>query len=278
MSSVKLVAEIGINHNGNMAYVKKMIEIAADAGFDYVKFQKRNVEKTTPTNKWDVPKDTPWGTLKYIDYKRKLEEVDYDMVEILCGENKIGWFGSPWDVDSVEYLASYMPEYIKVASALVTDYDVLQAIKETHIPVIISTGMSSKEEIEKALLILEPNQVKYILACTATYPSANEEMNLSFIQTLAKQYPYHKIGFSNHHPGVFFAAASVMYGAEMVEVHVTLDRSMFGSDQAASLEPEGQFKLCKYVRDLQVAIGNGDWVVWDSEEPVKRNLRWKDYK
>jgi len=277
MRDVLMVAEIGINHNGDMSHVQSMIENAAEAGFDYVKFQKRDVHVTTDPEKANTVKSTPWGDMQYLTYKLRLEGIDYDEVDSICNAYNIGWFGSPWDVASVQYLASYSPEYIKVASATVTDHATLAAIKDTNIPVIISTGMSTKEQFDSALRILGREQVKYILACTSTYPTANNEMNMQFMRTLADQYPWAKIGFSNHNPGVLFATSSVLYGAEMIEVHVTLDRAMFGSDQAASIEFAGQKKLCHHVKALLEGEGDGAWHVYGSEWPVIKNLRWKDF-
>jgi len=278
MQDVSLVAEIGINHNGDMDVVEHLIKEAAVAGFDYVKFQKRNLMETVPPNKRRQPKETPWGVVSYMEYKQHLENIDYDFIENYCNAYNIGWFGSPWDVDSVEYLASYNPEYIKVASAMVTDIPVLKAIRRSHIPVIISTGMSTEAQFENALKVLDREQVRYILACTSTYPTEPYEMNMSFLRTLANQYPWAKIGFSNHNPGILFAAASVLYGAEMVEVHVTLDRAMFGSDQAASIEPQGMRKLRQYIENLRLGHGDGNWVVYPSEEKVAKSLRWKEYE
>jgi len=253
----KLVAEIGINHNGDMENVKRLIRMASLAGFDYVKFQKRNVTKTTPPEKWDVLKRTPWGEIPYIKYKRRLEDIDYDSIEICCQQEGIQWFASPWDVDSVNFLDRYHQRgLIKVASACVTDLDLLRAIRDSGRPVILSTGMSTKQQFDVACGILT-GQIKYILACTSTYPTAPEEMNLQFLRTLKKEYPFAKIGFSNHNPGILFAASSVLYGAEMIEVHTTLDRAMFGSDQAASIELEGMIKLQKYVRSLEKGMGDG---------------------
>ena len=283
-TSCKLVAEIGINHNGCLETVCKMMDMAKAAGFGYVKFQKRNVEKTTPTNRWNDLKDTPWGQVKYIDYKRELELSDLDY-ECICeeAENRgLTWFASPWDVDSVEFLSKVClnvsqvwartPRFIKVASACVTDLDLLDAIRSTSVPVIISTGMSDKKQFDVAIDILG-DQIEYVLACTSTYPTAPTEINLRFVRTLKREYPKYRIGFSNHSPGVIFAAASVLYGAEMIETHVTLYRSLFGSDQAASIEFEGMCKLNKYVFSLEQGLGDGAWHVWKSEEAVIKNLR-----
>jgi len=276
MNHAKLVAEIGINHNGDMKIVKHLIEEAAGAGFDYVKFQTRNVDACVPKERRNEMKSTPWGDMTYLDYKKKLEDIDYDMIDTWCIANEIGWYSSPWDVESVRFLEPYNMPYIKVASAGNTDLGLLEAVKDLDVPIILSTGMTTQDQFDKTWGIVG-DKVDYILACTSTYPTPNSEMNLKHIQTLRDEYWSCKIGFSNHNPGILFAAASVLYGAEMVEVHVTLDRSMFGSDQAASIEPAGMRKLVKYVRAFEDGIGDGRWHVWESEKPVIKNLRWKDF-
>lgn len=277
-STVKLVAEIGINHNGYMENVRALMAAACSAGFDFVKFQKRNVDKTTPPNKRNEPRETPWGTLPYIGYKRRLElgKKEYDAIQSLSIDLGIPWFASPWDEDSVQFLTQYPLPYIKVASPSVTDYNVLEAVKQTDRPVIISTGMSTKQEFDGALAYLG-DRVEYILACTSSYPSAPNEQNLAFISTLKREYPHRRIGFSNHSPGIVFAAGAVLLGAEMVEIHITLDRAMFGSDQAASIEPSGMHRLRKYVQSFVDGIGDGKWQVFPSELAVMRSLRWKQF-
>jgi len=172
----------------------------------------------------------------------------------------------------VDFLAKYNPPFIKVASALLTNFGVLEKIKETGLNVILSTGMSTKEEVIRSVDFLGL-QVKYILACTSTYPTKVEDVNLKKILTLRKQFPNKKIGFSNHHPGILFAASAILLGAEMIEFHQTLDRAMYGSDQAASIETPGVFKIVDYIRDLKKAMGDGSWRISKDEEEVKKALR-----
>jgi N-acetylneuraminate synthase len=274
MAKCKLVAEIGINHNGDGDMVGKMIKLAKDSGFDMVKFQKRNCDIIVPEDKKNQMKETPWGNIKYIDYKKKLElsQRDYESIDIYCTAVGIDWFASPWDIDSARFLKQFDTEYIKIASACLTDIELLKEIKKDNKKIIISTGMSSKEEFDIAMEIVG-DRVEYILACTSTYPTVPEEMNLRFITRLKAEYRKYKIGFSSHSPGIFLPATTILYDTEMIEVHITLDRAMFGSDQAASIEPAGMRKLVKYVRDLEKAKGNGNWTVFSSEEPVKFNLR-----
>lgn len=275
MSKIITVAEIGINHNGDLTTAFKLIEEAKQAGCDFVKFQKRTVEAVYTKEELDKPRQSPWGITNR-DQKNGLEfsYQRYCDIDKYCQVNDVPWFASPWDIESVEFLTLFKQPYIKLASAMMTDYDIISAIKETRIPVIVSTGMTTKEELGGVLKVLG-KQVEYILACTSTYPTAPEEMNLNFITTLKNEYPNYKIGFSNHSPGILFMAAAAALGAEMIEFHITLDRTMYGSDQAASIEPEGVRKICKYIHNLEVALGTGDWTVFPSEEPIKKKLRKK---
>jgi len=277
--SVKLVAEIGINHNGDLELAKSLVDEAVKADFDYVKFQKRNVELTTPKSRWNEMKDTPWGRISYLDYKRQLEfdQYEYDEIDNYCRKVGIKWFASPWDVDSVDFLTQYDIPYIKIASACNTDKELLAWILQiVKTPIILSTGMSTWEQF-KSVYELFNDQVEFILACTSSYPTPDEDMNLLQIETLYNQFGSEcEVGFSNHNPGIFFAACSAALGATMIEVHITKDRSMYGSDQATSIEPSGMKKLSKYVRSLEKAMGDGSWKVFESEQPCIKNLRWKD--
>lgn len=275
MKRVLLVAEIGINHNGDLSLAKKLIDVASFSGCDFVKFQKRTVDLVYSKEELDKYRESPWGTTnREQKYGLEFGEGAYDEIDRYCRGKGVGWFASPWDLKSIDFLERYEPPFYKVASASLTDIDLLKKIRSTGRKIILSTGMSTKEELDKALMLLGAN-VEYILACTSTYPTKNEEMNIRFINTLQAQYPEYKIGFSNHSPGIFFAATSAALGAEMIEFHITLDRSMYGSDQAASIEPAGVTKLSKYVRALEVAMGTGEWIVYESEELIKEKLRKK---
>ena len=273
MGNVMIVGECGINGNGDLDIVKKLIDVAYLAGCNAVKFQKRTINEVYTAEQLDVPRKSPWGTTNR-EQKNGLEfdASDYDYIDKYCRNKGIRWFASPWDVYSVEFLNIFPSQYIKIASASLTDFDLLESVVNTNKDIIISTGMSTKDELDNALRIVGKN-VKYILACTSTYPTAPEEMNLNFIKTLKEEYPQYKIGFSNHSPGIMFMVAAAALGAEMIEFHITLDRSMYGSDQAASIEPTGTMALCKHVRNIQKGMGTGDWTVFDSEENVKKSLR-----
>lgn len=273
MSKVFITAEVGINANGDIDLAKKLIDVACLAGCDAVKFQKRTIDVVYTPEQLDVPRESPWGTTNR-EQKNGLEFKlsDYKEIDSYCKEKNIKWFASPWDVDSVEFLNIFYSQYIKIASASLTDFKLLEAVMNTGKDIIISTGMSTKDELDNALRIVGDN-VKYILACTSTYPTVPEEMNLNFIKTLKEQYPQYKIGFSNHSPGIMFMVSAAALSAEMVEFHITLDRSMYGSDQAASIETNGVMTLCKHIRNIEKGMGTGDWTVFESEEKVKENLR-----
>lgn len=268
-----IVAEIGINHNGNLDIAKQMISVAKEAGCDFVKFQMRTVEVVYSKEELDKPRQSPWGTTNR-EQKNGLEfsVEEYDSIHKLCKDIGIGWFASPWDGISVDVLMRWNPSFVKVASALLTDEDLLRRLVFYKVPVILSTGMSTKPEIKKAVEILGP-QLKYLLVCTSTYPTKPEEMNLKFINTLKKKFQYCKIGFSNHSPGLTFCIAAAAMGAEMIEFHMTLDRSMYGSDQSASIETSGVYSLCKHLRSVEKGLGSGDWIVYNSEKEIKKKLR-----
>jgi N-acetylneuraminate synthase len=273
MRNVYLVAEIGINHNGDIDLAKRLIDVAAFSGCNFVKFQKRTVEDVYSKEELDKYRESPWGTTNR-EQKHGIElgRGAYDEIDRYCRGRGIGWFASPWDVKSVDFLMRYDPLYMKVASASLTDMELLQKIKDTGCRIIVSTGMSTKNELDRALDLIG-EQTDYILACTSTYPTLDEEMNLNFIKTLQAEYPEYHIGFSNHSPGIQYAIIAAALGASMLEFHVTLNRAMYGSDQAASIEPEGVLKIAKHVKNLEKAMGTGEWTVFDSEEAIKQKLR-----
>jgi len=271
----KIIAEIGINHNGDINVAKRLIDIAAAAGCDYVKFQKRNPEKSTPETMRHTKRETPWGVMDYIDYKNKLEfgNNEYDQIAAHCVQAGIKWTASPWDIESYLFLLDYRPDFIKIPSAMLTDKLFLTLLKDHETRVVLSTGMSDMPMIEDAVSMVGEKNIAAILHCTSTYPAKTEELNLRCIETLRKRFPRTEIGFSNHHPGVVYMAAAVALGAKWIEFHVTLDRAMWGTDQSASIEPEGIFKLVKYVRGIEAAMGDGEKRIYDSERPIIKKLR-----
>jgi N-acetylneuraminate synthase len=271
---MKIVAEIGINHNGDLDIAKKLIDVAHSAGCDFVKFQKRSVYKLFSLEELEQPKDSPWGTT-YGEYKERLEfnKEDFKEIDRYC-RDRIGWFVSAWDVGSLMDL-SLMKDfpYIKVASAMLTDIRFLEMAKAFNIPVILSTGMSDLAMIDKAVDVLGKDRIEYILQCTSTYPSKATELNVRCIPMLKEKYPFAKIGFSNHYPGLLGMVVAASLGAEMIEFHITLDRAMYGTDQAASVEPEGVHKICKYLRQIEPILGGPEKAILPSEMPIIEKLR-----
>ena len=273
--SVYIVAEIGINHNGSIALAKKLIDAAHIAGCDAVKFQKRTPELCTPLDQWNVERDTPWGErMTYIDYRRKIEfgKPEYDAITKYCAERGIAWFASCWDEGSVDFLEQYdLPSY-KIPSAAVTDHGMLRKVRSTGKPVILSTGMSTMEEIEAAVRIFK--REKLLLAhTTSTYPCPLEELNLRMIGTLKKRFPECPVGYSGHEVGLATTWAAVAMGSTFVERHITLDRALKGSDHSASVEVSGLIRLVANIRDIERAIGDGRKRVYESEHGPMKRLR-----
>ena len=271
--TVEIVMEIGINANGDVGLAKKLIDIAHSSGCDYVKFQKRTVETVYTAEELDVPRKSPWGTTNR-EQKHGLEfgMEDYKNINRYC-LGKVEWFASPWDLYSVGFLSNFDPPFMKIASASLTDHEMLETVKGYGYPVILSTGMSTYEELDAAIDVMGKDNVYCIMHCTSTYPTATNELNLSVIPVMKERYPWCKIGFSNHHPGIIHMVTAVALGAEVIEFHATLDRSMYGSDQSASIEPEGVFKLVKYIRGVKDAMGDGEKRVYLSEVPIRAKLR-----
>ncbi|MEQ8247500.1 MAG: N-acetylneuraminate synthase family protein [Alphaproteobacteria bacterium] len=270
---VYLIAEIGINHNGDIDLAKRLIDKAVEAGFDAVKFQKRTVEVVYTADELAKPRESPFGTTNG-DLKRALEFGDKEYAEIdqYCREKQIQWFASPWDVGSIDFLEKYDPPCYKVASAMLTDDVLLKKLKETGRPILVSTGMSSSEEIDHAMDVLKEAPV-VIFHCTSTYPSDDKELNLSVIAALRERHNV-PIGYSGHEVGVMPSVMAVAaYAACTVERHITLNRAMFGSDQAASIEPHGMDQLVKYIRMWPTVKGDGVKRVYESEIPIRDKLR-----
>lgn len=270
---VYVIAEIGLNHNGELDLAKRLIDVAAEAGCQAVKFQKRTPELATPEHMKDVPRETPWGTMSYLDYRRRVELSRDDYLEIARYADLRGldWFASPWDEPSVVFLDELDVPAFKVASASVTDVPLLRAIAATGKPVILSTGMSTLEEIDRAVVTLGTSQL-LLMHATSSYPMPAEEANLRTIDTLALRYPV-PVGYSGHERGLQISLAAVALGAVAVERHITLDRAMWGSDHAASLEPQGLEHLVRDIRIIETAMGDGVKRVFPGEEAPKAKLR-----
>jgi N-acetylneuraminate synthase len=268
-----VIAEIGINHNGRVDIAKELIKAAADAGVDAVKFQKRTPELCVPDHQKDQMRDTPWGYITYLDYRYKVEfeQEEFEQIDAYCKALGIDWFASSWDLESLAFINAFNPPAHKIASALLTDHELLRAAKATGKPIILSTGMSTMAEIREAVDILgEDNLV--ICHTTSSYPCPPEELNLKMIPTLKEMFNC-PIGYSGHEVGLVTSVIAVGLGATLVERHVTLDRAMWGSDQAASVEPQGVRTLVKYIRVTEKALGDGEKKVYDSEQSVLRKLR-----
>ena len=275
MNNTYIIAEIGINHNGDLDIAKRLIDISAAAGCNAVKFQKRNPDICVPEHQKNIDRDTPWGKMTYLEYKHKVEfqKKEYDEIDVYCKDKKISWSASPWDIDSLNFLSNYKLPFIKMASASITHLKLLKKACETGNKIIISTGMSTEEEIDKAVDVLKSNASDYaILHCNSSYPAPIEELNLSCIKTLKEKYNC-QVGYSGHEFRLGTSVAAVYLGAEIIERHVTLDRTMWGSDHMSSVEPQGLFKLVSGIRELETSFGNGKIFVTESEEKVKDKLR-----
>lgn len=268
-----IIAEIGINHNGDIEIVKQLIDVAIESGCDAVKFQKKTPDLCVPEDQKNKLKETPWGDMTYLEYKKKMElDVhDYITIETYCAEKGIIWFASVWDIPSVDFLEhSNIPCY-KIPSACLTDIELLKRVKKTKKPIILSTGMSTIEQIDKAVSILGKDNLA-LMHCNSSYPSKSEELNLKCIQTLKRKYNI-PVGYSGHEEGLFPSAASVVLGADLVERHITLDRTMWGTDQAASIEPYGLKRLVRDIRRAEIILGDGIKRVYSSEKAVLKKLR-----
>jgi len=271
-----VIAEIGINHNGSLDIAKKLIDEAVLAKADAVKFQKRTPEICIPKDQWEKMRDTPWGRISYIDYKRKTEFglAEYAVIDQYCKKVGIDWFVSAWDVPSVDVMEQFDMLLYKLASASLTDFDLIKRIMETGKPLMLSTGMSTMREIETTMDFIagiDPNYPVMIAHSTSAYPCPPQELNLRMVQTLANKYPGIPIGYSGHETGLATTVAAVALGATFVERHFTLDRAMWGSDHAASVEPQGLQRLVRDIRDAETAAGDGVKRVYASElDPMKR--------
>lgn len=273
---VLIVAEIGINHNGLLQYAKRLVDVAFMAGCDAVKFQKRTPEKAVPPEYRNVMRETPWGIISYLEYRRMVEfgHDDYAEIDRYCREKGILWFASCWDEDSVDFIEQFSPPCYKIASASLTDTPLLRKVRSTGKPMILSTGMSTLDEIEAAVELLGTEKL-LIAHSTSTYPCPPEELNLRMIQTLQEKFDC-PIGYSGHEVGLQCTYAAVSLGASFVERHITLDRAMWGSDQAASVEPSGMIRLVRDIRVIERAMGDGQKRVYDSELKAREKLRRKN--
>lgn len=267
-----IVAEIGINHNGDLEIAKKLIDVASLAGCDAVKFQKRTVEVVYSPEELAKPRENPFGPTNG-DLKRGLEfgQKEYEEIDAYCRDKKILWFASCWDEGAVDFIEQFNPPCYKIASASLTDDNLLRYHRRYGRPIIISTGMSTLDEIDHAVDVLGHDDL-VVLHCTSTYPSQIEELNLSAIRELNHRYGV-PTGYSGHEVGLAPSVGAAVLGACVIERHITLDRAMWGSDQAASVEWQGFWRLVKDIRALEKAMGDGVKRVYPSEVPIIKKLR-----
>ena len=271
-SKTFFIAEIGINHNGSIKNAEKLIIECKKAGADAVKFQKRTIEKVYSPDELMKPRESVFGKTNG-DLKRGLEfsKEDYQKIDKVCKELDIIWFASCWDADSVDFMEDMNVPCYKIASASLTDKNLLEYTRKTNKPLILSTGMSTEDEIEKAVKIIGEDK-SIILHCTSSYPCSIDELNLSYIFKLKERYKC-PIGYSGHEVGLSTTLAAVAMGAKVVERHVTLDRSLWGSDQSASIEPVGLNKLIRDIKAFELALGDGKKKIYDTEKPILEKLR-----
>jgi N-acetylneuraminate synthase len=269
-----IIAEIGINHNGDLDIAKQMIDAAVHAGVDAVKFQKRTPDIATPLDQQTQMRETPWGYITYLEYRYKVEfnEEQYREIDRYCREKGIAWMVSVWDQPSVDFMEKFDTPAYKVPSASLTDFGLIRKARATGKPLILSSGMSTMEQIHQAIKMAGEKDL-VLMHCTSTYPCEPEELNLRMVKTLRQEFPNLPIGYSGHEVGLVPSSIAVALGACMVERHLTLDRAMWGSDQAASVEPGGFERLVKYIRVTEAALGDGVKKVYESEWGSLKRLR-----
>jgi N-acetylneuraminate synthase len=270
---VFIIAEVGLNHNGDLALAKRLIDAAQVAGCDAVKFQKRTPELCVPPQQRNVMRETPWGIMSYLEYRYRIEFglEEYGQIDEYCKQKDFTWFASCWDEPSVDFMEQFAPACYKVPSASLTDSDLLKYLNATGRPIMLSTGMSTMDEIRRAVSLIDPDRL-LLAHATSAYPCKPEELNLRMIDTLREEFDC-PIGYSGHEVGLQTTYAAVSLGATFIERHITLDRAMWGSDQAASVEPHGFMRLVRDIRTIESALGDGVKRVYDSERPILEKLR-----
>lgn len=273
-----IVAEAGINHNGDLNIAKRLIDAAVLAGANLIKFQKRTPEICTPRDIWNRVRETPWGDMSYIEYRHKLEfgQDEYQAIDDYCRERKIDWFASPWDIRSLHFLEQFNPVCHKIASAMATNFKLLAEVHKCGRPVIMSTGGMDLKQVSEAVKVLGSPWQLALMQCTAAYPCEDADLNLRAIGGLKDKFPGLPVGYSGHERGIATTVAAVILGADLVERHITLDRSSWGSDQAASLEPHGFARLVRDIRAVELAMGSSYKRMLECEIPVMKKLRWHE--
>ena len=277
MKNVYIIAEIGINHNGDLSIAKKLIDIAKVAGCDVVKFQKRNPDVCVPEHQKSVMRDTPWGRMTYLEYKYKVEfeKEEYDIINQYCKDKSLPWTVSVWDIDSLHFIANYDVPFIKIPSAHITNHDLLRETAISGYPVLLSTGMSTWQIVDSAVEILEKERSEYaILHCNSTYPAPNIDLNLNVIPAMIERYQC-IVGYSGHEYDLEPTVLAFALGAEIIERHITLDHRMWGTDQSSSLEVHAMDLLKKRLRDINQMLGKPEKIITASEKIALTKLRGK---
>lgn len=277
---VYIIGEIGINHNGDIKIAERLIDIAACAGFSAVKFQKRNPDVCVPESQKNTSKDTPWGTMSYLEYKKRTEfgKREYNKIDSYCRKKGIHWSASPWDLDSAEFLSKYNLPWVKIASASILDLELLRYCAITFEKLILSTGMSTYEQVLTAVnnckRYMDPSNIT-LLHCNSSYPTPVEEINLNIIKSYQEDPNFEgiNIGYSGHEYGIVSTISSVAMGVSCIERHITLDKGMWGSDHSCSLEPHAMFKLVRGIRELEIALGSSEKKITSSEHAKIKTLR-----
>jgi|TARA_Y100000310_G_scaffold308935_1_gene352544 N-acetylneuraminate synthase len=271
------IAEIGINHNGDIDLAKQLIDLAKQSDCDVVKFQKRNPDICVPESYKNRIKSTPWGDMSYLEYKHKIEfgKKEYDEIDRYCKSKPIDWTASVWDLDSLKFLVQYDIPFIKVPSAKITDINLLNNVRETGIPTVMSLGMSTFKEIDKAVNIFKYTDL-ILLWCNSSYPTKDNELDLNVIPKLKNLYSWARLGYSGHEEGISACIIARVLGAEVFEKHITLSRSMWGTDQAASLVYDQLWRLVRDLRKVDVWRGSGDIQVYGSEKLLMEKMREND--
>ena len=275
---MQIIAEIGINHNGDINIAKQLIDVAIKSGCDAVKFQKRNPDICVPENKKDDKRDTTWGDMTYLEYKKRIElgKEEYDEIDRYCKERGIEWFASTWDLDSQEFLKQYNCKYNKIASPMLTHKKLLETVAQEGKYTFISTGMSTMKQVEKAVKIFKDYGCSFeLMHCNSSYPTEDFNSNLSCIKTLKERFDCN-VGYSGHEKGIQITLAAVVLGARSVERHITLDKYMYGSDQFISLNPMDLIKMCKIIRILEKSMGDGKKSLREEEKKFLSDLRRVD--
>jgi N-acetylneuraminate synthase len=272
---IEVIAELGINANGDLDIAKRMIDIASAAGCKYIKLQKRDIDVVYTVEELSKPRQWKGKTVITREQKEDLEFDfdDYLIIDEYCRMKGIKWFASPWDLNSLNFICQFEIPYIKIPSALITNTGLMKNATQRDIPIIISTGMSDNGIVDKAIETIGKDNIACVMHCTSTYPSRPDELNMKCISRLKEKYPWAKIGYSNHYPGLMGMIMAVALGCDMIEFHFTLDRTMEGSDQAASIEPRGLFELMERINLIEKMQGDGVKKIFESEIPIMSKLR-----